>query len=164
MNRTIKGLSFTFAALGITAAVASQGQLYLPTTGTYSGLQAANYTNGAIDALATCNKGPAAPTNALGAAAVTGQCWLDDSSANMMIKKRYSGTAWVVEGVIDVAGGVWSPPVGGGAGTVNAAATTDLCARRKRWSTLRAPPRSPASAGTARWAFGKLWFSPRRLP
>ena len=107
---------------------ASQGPAFLETTGTYSGLQAANRLNGAIDALLTCNKGPSAPTNAISGSAEAGQCWIDDTSATMLIKKRYTGSAWVVEGVLDVANGVWAPPSGGGSATVNSATTTDLCA------------------------------------
>lgn len=108
--------------------LASQGENFLDTTGTYSGLQAANRINGALDALLTCNKGSSAPTNALGGAAKAGQCWLDDTSATLLVKKRYSGAAWVVEGVIDVSNGVWVPPIGGGAATVASATTTNLCA------------------------------------
>lgn len=108
--------------------LASQEENFLDTTGSYNGLQAANRINGALDALLTCNKGPSAPTNALGGAAKAGQCWLDDTSATLLVKKRYSGSAWVVEGVIDVSNGVWVPPVGGGAATVASATTTNLCA------------------------------------
>lgn len=107
---------------------ASQGPAFMPTTGTYNGLQAANTLNGALDALLTCNKGSTAPTNALGGIAKAGQCWIDDTSATLLIKKRYTGSAWVVEGVLDVTNGVWAPPVGGGSATVNSATSTDLCA------------------------------------
>lgn len=119
----------TFLALhSVAPAPASQGSAFLPTTGTYTGLQAANTINNALDALLTCNKGNVAPTNALGGSPKAGQCWLDDSTSTLLIKKRYSGAGWVVEGVIDVTNGIWSPPVGGGIGSATAASTTDLCA------------------------------------
>lgn len=107
---------------------ASQNNAHLPTTGTYSGLQATNYMNDAWDALLTCNKGNTAPANALGGVPKAGQCWLDDTSATLLVKKRYTGSAWVVEGVIDVTNGMWVPPVGGGTANVASATTTDLCA------------------------------------
>jgi hypothetical protein len=69
-----------------------------------------------------------APTNALGGAAKLGQCWIDTTSATLPIKKRYTGSGWVVEGVLDVTNGIWIPPVGGGVGSVASSGTTDLCA------------------------------------
>lgn len=123
--------ALNFAALLISHApslFASQGNLYLPTTGTYNSLQAVGYMNDAWDALLTCNKGNAAPANALGGVPKAGQCWLDDTSATLLVKKRYTGSAWVVEGVIDVTNGMWVPPVGGGTANVASATTTDLCA------------------------------------
>lgn len=131
--------ALNFGAVIMTSAprpLASQGAAYLETTGSYNGLTAANRINDALDALLTCNKGGSAPTNALGEAAKAGQCWLDDSNALMLVKKRYSGAAWVVEGVIDVANGVWSPPIGGGAGSVASASTTDLCAAPAAFQTV----------------------------
>lgn len=138
---TVLAASFAIAlvtALGVSGphGFSSQGNVYLPTTGTYSSLQAVGYMNDAWDALLTCNKGPAAPVNAIGGTPKAGQCWLDDSNATLLVKKRYSGSGWVVEGVIDVSNGVWSPPVGGGAASVTAAATTDLCAAPAAFQTV----------------------------
>ena len=138
---TMLAASFAIAlvtALGVSGpqGFTSQGNVHLPTTGTYSSLQAVGYMNDAWDALLTCNKGPAAPVNALGGTPKAGQCWLDDSNATLLVKKRYSGAGWVVEGVVDVASGVWSPPVGGGAATVTAAAMTDLCALPAAFQTV----------------------------
>lgn len=104
----------------------SQGANWLPTTGVYSGLTAANDTNAALDALLTENSGSSAPTNALGGVPKLGQTWLDTTSATLPIFKRYTGSAWVVEAVIDVTNGIWMPVIGGGIGTVASSGTTDL--------------------------------------
>ena len=125
-------------ALGVSGpqVFSSQGNLYLPTTGTYSSLQAVGFMNDAFDALLTCNKGASAPVNAIGGSPKAGQCWLDDSNATMLVKKRYSGSGWVVEGVRDVANGVWTPLVGGGTASVTSATTTDLCAAPQSFQTV----------------------------
>ena len=115
---------------------ASQNNQFLPTTGTFSGLTAANTINNAIDSLNTCNSGSVAPTNALGGAPKEGQCWLDTTSATAKILKRYTGSAWIVEGVLDVTNSRWQPPIGGGSGTVASAATTDLCASPQAVQTI----------------------------
>lgn len=136
MKQRIKLITCVAAIFWSGAAGASQDNVFLPTTGTYSALQAAGYINGALDALLTCSKGHDAPVNALGGSPKAGQCWLDDSNATLLVKKRYSGSGWVVEGVIDVSNGVWSPPVGGGMATVTAASTTDLCASPQAFQTI----------------------------
>jgi len=115
---------------------ASQNNQYLPTTGVFNGLTAANTLNNAIASLNTCNSGSSAPTNALGGAAVEGMCWLDTTSSTLKVLKRYTGSAWVVEGVLDVTNSRWSPPIGGGTATVNSAATTDLCASPQAVQTI----------------------------
>jgi hypothetical protein len=115
---------------------ASQNPASLATTGVFSGLTEQNAINNALDALLTCNSGSAAPVNALGGAPKEGQCWLDTTSATLKIKKRYSGSGWVVEGVIDVTNGVWIPAAGGGTGAVASAATVDLCASPQQMQTV----------------------------
>ncbi|MEN6535657.1 MAG: hypothetical protein ABFD89_18480 [Bryobacteraceae bacterium] len=104
----------------------SQGNNYIPTTGVFSGLTAANDMNAALDALLTANSGSSAPTNALGGVPKLGQTWLDTTSATFPVLKRYTGSAWVVEAVIDVANGIWIPVVGSGVGTIASATTTDI--------------------------------------
>jgi len=108
-------------------AMAVQNDLQMPTTGTVSGLQFSNRVTDALDALVTCNSGSSAPTNAAGGAPKAGQCWLDTTSATLLLKKRYSGSAWVTEAVIDVSNGIWTPPIGGGASTIASATTTSIC-------------------------------------
>lgn len=105
---------------------AAQSYGFLPTTGTYSGAQAANYINDALNAALTCNKATSPPVG-LSGSAEAGLCWLDNTSATLLVKKRYTGSAWVTEGVLDVSNGVWVPPVGGGAATLASASTADLC-------------------------------------
>lgn len=113
-----------------------QNTLGLPTTGVFSGLAEQNAINAALDALLTCNSGSAAPTNALGGAPKEGQCWLDTTSSTLKIKKRYSGSGWVIEGVIDVTNGLYAPPIGGGTGSVASAGTTDPCAAPQAVQTV----------------------------
>lgn len=120
-------LATSWLVSGPLQLLASQGSNFLDTTGVYSGLTAANRTNAALDALLTCNSGSSAPTNALGGVPKLGQCWLDTTSASLVVKKEYTGSAWVVKGVIDVTNGIWVPVVGGGIGTVASSGTTDLC-------------------------------------
>jgi len=115
---------------------ASQNTLGLATTGVFSGLTEQNAINNAIDALLTCNSGSSAPVNALGGSPKEGQCWLDTTSSTLKIKKRYSGSGWVVEGVIDVTNGIWIPAAGGGTGSAAAASTTDLCASPQQFQTV----------------------------
>jgi hypothetical protein len=124
----VVALATSWLVSGPLQLLASQGSNFLDTTGVYSGLTAANRTNAALDALLTCNSGSSAPTNALGGVPKLGQCWIDTTSATLPIKKRYTGAAWVVEGVLDVTNGIWSPVIGGGIGTVASSGSTDLCA------------------------------------
>jgi len=117
-------------------AQASQATLQMPTTGTVSGLQFSNDVTSALDALVTCNSGSSAPTNASGAAPKLGQCWLDTTSTTLVKKWRYTGAAWVLEGVIDVTNGIWAPPIGGGTATVASATTTSVCGVPQGYLTI----------------------------
>jgi hypothetical protein len=107
---------------------ASQNGLALPTTGVFSGLTEQNNINNALDSLLTCSSGSAAPTNQLGGVPKEGQCWLDTTSTSSKVLKRYTGSAWVVEAVIDVTNGIWTPPIGGGlwGASIAGAATVDV--------------------------------------
>ncbi|MCV0384902.1 MAG: hypothetical protein K5821_00490 [Nitrobacter sp.] len=115
-----------FAGL-LSPAVAAQGSGCMPTTGTVSGLTFAQDVNAAIAALISSNSGATAPATDCSAAAVKGQIWLDTSTTPNVLK-QYDGTSWVSLGAIDAASHLWAPPVGGGAATVTAASTTDICA------------------------------------
>lgn len=126
----------TMIALLPTLVGASQNNQYLPTTGVFNGLTAANTINSAFDAINTCNSGSAAPTNALGGAPKEGQCWLDTTSSTLKVLKIYTGAAWVVRGVLDVTNGIWVPPVGGGSNSLLSAATTDLCSVPQSFLTI----------------------------
>lgn len=126
----------TMVALLPFAGQASQGSAKLATTGIFNGLTEQNAINNALDALMTCNLGNAAPTNSLSGAAEAGQCWIDNTSATLLVKKRYSGSAWVIEGIIDVTNGVWTPPVGGGIGSLASAATTNLGSVPQAYKTI----------------------------
>jgi hypothetical protein len=109
----------------ITAAPAAQGTGCLPTTGTVSGLSFAQGVNAAIAALISSNSGASAPSTDCTAVPIKGQVWLD-SSVSPNVLKQYDGTSWVLLGALDSANHLWAPPVGGGAATLTAAATTDL--------------------------------------
>ncbi len=117
-------------------AFASQNTLQMPTSGIYSGLQFSNLVTNALDSLVTCNSGSSAPTNPSGSAPKLGQCWIDTTSATLPIKKRYTGSGWVVEGTLDVSNGRWMPPIGGGSSSLTAASTTDLCSIAHSFITI----------------------------
>ena len=57
-------------------------------------------TDNQREALRSCESGPSAPANP-----VQGMKWLDTADADAPVLKRYTGTAWVAEAVIDVANG-----------------------------------------------------------
>lgn len=108
-------------------ASAAQGTGCLPTTGTVSGLTFAQKVNDANAAFISSNSGASAPTTDCSGAPVRGQVWLDTSVAPSVLRK-YDGTNWVAIGAIDSVNHVWSPPVGGGAASITANTTTDICA------------------------------------
>lgn len=115
-------------------AMASQGSVCVPTTGTVSGLTFAQDINTAFDALQSMNSGAASPTNNCSGAPALGMLWLD--TVNSLLKVYDGSTTWVTIGKVDATNHIWVPPVGGGSGTVTAAATTDLCATANKESFL----------------------------
>lgn len=122
--------------IGHGPAVASQNTLQMPTSGTISGLQFSNLVTDALDSLVTCNSGASAPVNAAGGVAKAGQCWIDTTTASALKKYRYSGSAWVLEGIIDVTNAIWTPPVGGGSASLASAATTSVCGVPQSYITI----------------------------
>lgn len=105
----------------------SQGTLDLPTTGVYGGLTAAGLINAAHEALASANSGPSAPANATGSAPVEGQLWLDTSTTPPTLRMYDgSGSNWLPIGALDTTNHLWTPPIGGGIGTIASGTTTDL--------------------------------------
>ena len=129
MNNRLISLALAGAlSLGLMTAVpASQGSGCMPTTGTVSGLSFAQFVNQAFAALISSNSGASAPATDCSAATVKGQVWLD-TSVTPNVEKRYDGNTWVTVGAIDAVNHLWSPPVGGGAASITAATTTDICA------------------------------------
>jgi hypothetical protein len=99
----------------------------MPTTGTVSGLTFAQDVNSANAAFISSNSGASAPTTDCSSAAVKGQLWLD-TSVTPNVMRQYDGASWVALGALDASNHLWSPPIGGGAASVTAASTTDLCA------------------------------------
>ncbi|WP_441227894.1 hypothetical protein AB7813_03695 [Tardiphaga sp. 20_F10_N6_6] len=108
-------------------AMAAQGSGCMPTTGTVSGLSFSQAVNAAFQALISSNSGASPPATDCSAAPVKGQTWLD-TSVTPNVAKQYDGTSWVVIGALDAANHLWSPPIGGGAASIAAATTTDICA------------------------------------
>jgi hypothetical protein len=103
----------------------SQNPLALATTGTYSGLTAAENINAAIDSLNTMQSGASAPTNQVGGSAELGNLWLNTASAPYPIEV-YDGAQWITLGYVDPTNHLFLPIVGGGVGTLASASTTDL--------------------------------------
>lgn len=115
----------------------SQGSLAVPTVGVLSGLTMAQDINNALAALCTQSSGSSAPTNAPGGVALLGQLWLDTTSATLPILKQFDGAAWQILGTIDVSNSIWTPPIGGGANTTLASATTtDLGSKPEAYLTV----------------------------
>lgn len=111
-------------ALAPWSAHATQSELVPPTSGIYTGVQFSQLLGDAFKSLASCNKGPTAPAN-VAAGVVDGLCWIDDSGSPWL-KKRYVNGAWVVEGALDDANGLFVGVLGGGQASVASASTTDL--------------------------------------
>jgi hypothetical protein len=109
-------------------AMAAQGTGCMPTTGTVSGLTMAQDINAGIAALISSNSGSAAPVTDCSALPIKGQLWLDTGSTPNALRQYDGVSTWVAIGYLDGANHVWSPPVGGGTGSISAASTTDLCA------------------------------------
>ena len=112
-------------ALGARLALASQNALSSPITGTVSGLDLTNNYNGALDSLLTNQAGAAAPTNSLTGVPEQGQFWFDTATSPPSLQ-IYDGGQWLTIGSVDDANHWWEPVVGGGAGSIASASTTDL--------------------------------------
>lgn len=94
-------------------ALAAQGSLCMPTTGTVSGLQMSQNINTAHAALVSSNSGNSPPSNDCTAAPVKGQWWLDTSLTPNQAK-MYDGTQWLTVAAMDATGHAWLPRVGDG--------------------------------------------------
>lgn len=136
-------------------ARASQGSCVMPTVGTVSGLTLVNDINTCFAAILTANSGGSAPANGTGAAAMTGQLWLDTSTTPNGVR-MYDGTSWNVISYQDAASHVWTPPVGGGTNTLASATTTDIWSLRQAYisvtgtTTITALASASAVAGTVK--------------
>jgi hypothetical protein len=104
----------------------SQDSLEFPTTGTLSGLTLVEDINGAFDAVNTDNSGATAPTNQLSGSPSAGNRWLNTASPSSYLREYFDGTDWLIDGYVDPVNHIWQPIIGGGAGTLAAATTTDL--------------------------------------
>lgn len=116
-------------------AGASQGSCVMPTTGTVSGLTLVQDINACVQAILSSNSGASAPANGAGSAAETGQMWLDTSTTPNGVR-MYDGASWVVIGYVDASNHYWTPPVGGGTGTVVSASTADLWSVRQAYVSV----------------------------
>lgn len=113
-------------ALALAApALASQSNLYSPTTGIVSGLALTLNYNAAFASLASSNSGASAPTNTQSGVPYLGMWWLNTSTTPPTLS-LYDGASWLAVGSVDTASHVWQPVVGGGYGTLAAGSTTDL--------------------------------------
>lgn len=126
--KAVKAAIVALAVFASAPAIASQGSCVMPTSGTVSGLTLVQDINACNDAILTSNSGATAPANGTGGVATNGQLWLDTSLTPPALK-MFSSTAaaWLTIGRLDGTNSVWTPPIGGGTGTVASATTTDLC-------------------------------------
>lgn len=112
-------------ALVCGVAMASNANLWSPTTGTVSGLQLTNNFNAALDALNTKNSGAAAPSNQLSGGPSLFNEWCNTTAApypcNIWDGFQYDTEFW-----LDPTNHIPIMPIGGGTATIASAATTDL--------------------------------------
>ncbi len=99
----------------------SQNAIAITTTPPLPGVTLVSALNAALDTLNTSWSGSSAPSSPS-----TGQMWLDTSVAGTITIKRYSGSAWVVQGVVDATNGLLLNPIGGGTASLASGSTTDL--------------------------------------
>lgn len=114
----------------------SQASLNVPTTGPSPPTTFAGIINGVADALVSKNSGGAAPANfpTSPGAPTAFQDWADTSpGAGLVDEREYDGSNWLNKGAQDQTNHVWMPKVGGGSGTIAAAATTDIGSVRQSY-------------------------------
>lgn len=99
----------------------AQNAIVVSTTPPLPGLTLVSAINAALDTLNTSWSGSSAPSSP-----ATGQVWLDTSVAGTITIKRYSGSAWVVQGTVDATNGLLLNPIGGGTASLASGSTTDL--------------------------------------
>lgn len=131
--RFLAVLALIFAA---GAAQAAQGSRCVPTTGTVSGLQMAVAVNTALNSIDSMNSGSSAPTNNCAGAAVIGSIWLDTSTTPNVVRIYDGSSTWLAVGYVDATNHIWAPPVGGTAGSVTAASTTNLCTSQAAYQVV----------------------------
>ena len=106
--------------------LASQNNLFNPTSGTLSGLTMVQGFNNALDSVNTCNSGASAPSNQLSGTPSAGNCWYNTSTGAV---QWFDGTDWLPVGYIDASNHVFTPILGGGSvsASVASASTANLC-------------------------------------
>mgnify|MGYP006935504553 FL=1 len=104
----------------------SQNPIIQSTAAVVSGATAFGNVNNAMGTLNTGWSGSSAPSIPADSIPATGQYWLDTSVANQISVKRYTGSAWVTESVVDTSGGLYLGKIGGGTANVASASTADL--------------------------------------
>lgn len=128
----------------------SQGSLNVPVTGPDPPSNFAGEINTSLDAIVTQNSGAGAPTNfpTTGSAATAFQQWADTSPGGGIVDMReFDGSSWLRRGAQDQTAHTWMPIIGGGSGTIAAAATTDLGSVRQSYMTVTgAVPGTPITS------------------
>lgn len=83
--------------------------LQMPTTGTFSGLDAANYINGIAAKLGNKLEGATAPTTtSTGLSSLQGLIWLDTSTSPNTLRIN-DGANWIAIGTLDSVNHLWKP-------------------------------------------------------
>lgn len=114
----------------------SQVTPVMPTTGVYSGLQAAGYINAGFATLNTRWLGSSAPSDAPNGIPAAGQNWVDSSASGYQLVKGYDGAAWVLEHAIDTVNHILLNPIGGGTASIASASTTDLGSKNEAYQSI----------------------------
>jgi len=131
MRGLMRAARIFFGALALALislpALAAQGTVCMPVSGTVSGVQFSEDISAGLAALISSNSGASAPTNGCGSIAVAGQLWYDTAGAYPSWKIS-DGADWLGIGFVDPTNHIFMPQIGGGIATLIAASTTDLCA------------------------------------
>lgn len=116
-------------------AKAAQGSGCMPVTGIISGFAFSTDVSAGIAALISSNSGATAPATDCSGLPVTGQVWLDTSTAPNALR-YYDGASWLPIGYLDGTNHLFLPALGGGSVSVASAATTDICANKSTFQTI----------------------------
>lgn len=156
MLKRLSALALALCLLAPLAARADQTSGCLPTS-SLPGLTLVNTLNAWMKSASTTFSGTSAPATDCSLAVLTGQKWIDTTTAGYLKAKMHDGTSSVEYGRFDTANHWWVPPVGGGTASITSATTTDLWSKPEAaitvsgTTTITALANSSAVPGTVKY-------------